>query len=276
MENWLIGTDYEFGLENKNTKVITSAIGLVGGTKDEPIDIGRGCGKQEDCTMVELTQPPTNNFQDFIDYINYGISAIEQELPKYNPVFESVLMYSKKQLKNPKANIFGCASSMNAYSKTCAQPTTPTGNYRSAGFHIHFGHDSLVDNPDNIEKLVYLFDLHITLPSLLIDPDRFRRRIYGKAGEFRFKNYGCEIRTLGAYMMSNFNILSWLWDQLETIISLYESGVDLRKDPLFERPSEDEMSRIEKIINKYDRKKAYHIINERKLNLCYEYSLMAL
>ena len=66
-----IGSDPETFLRDAAGKYISS-VGLIGGSKDEPMPIGNGCSVQEDNVTVESNTPPTNDPQEFVNAINYG------------------------------------------------------------------------------------------------------------------------------------------------------------------------------------------------------------
>ncbi len=55
-------------------------------------------------------------------------------------------------------------------------------------FHIHFGSPEI--NVDNIDTFIKYCDLAIGLPSVFIDSDKERRKLYGKAGCFRRQPWG--------------------------------------------------------------------------------------
>lgn len=250
MENWLIGTDYEFGISRNGEPI--SIVGKIGGTKHKPLSIGNGCARQEDNVNAEVTQPPVYNFEDFIGYIEYGLTTLKDMLPNYDLMFNSMSIYSDKELDTPEARLFGCESSMNVYKRGQGESTEcDNPNLRSAGFHIHFGNES-IKTTSEAERFVKLFDKYVTLPSVLIDPERGRRKLYGRTGEFRFKPYGLECRQLGAYFLSNSELIEWVWDRVQQCISQFELGENLNTDMMFIREDRNELAPIEDIINNYD------------------------
>lgn len=96
---------------------------------------------------------------------------------------------------------------------------------RSAGFHLHIGYD----NPeiDRSIRLLYYLDAFVGLPSILIDKDTERRKLYGKAGCFRLCDYGCEYRSLSSYFMKDDEHLKWVFNQVLKAINAYNSCVSL-------------------------------------------------
>ena len=79
-------------------------------------------------------------------------------------------------------------------------------------FHIHIGYNHPAV-PESL-RMVKLLDIFLGIPSVIIDPDKKRRELYGKAGAFRLTKYGVEYRTLSSYMMSKDSILYLVWDLL--------------------------------------------------------------
>lgn len=62
-------------------------------------------------------------------------------------------------------------------------------------------------------------DAYLGVPSVIKDPDIKRRSLYGKAGCFRLTDYGVEYRCLSSYMMSNNDLLAFVWKQIEKAIT---------------------------------------------------------
>tara|TARA_B110000858_G_scaffold140270_1_gene159222 strand:- start:5070 stop:5912 length:843 start_codon:yes stop_codon:yes gene_type:complete len=278
MENWLIGTDYEFGI-SKNGEPI-SIVGKIGGTKNEPLDIGNGCARQEDNVNAEVTQPPVNNFKDFVKYIEYGLTTIKSMVPGHDLNFNSLEIYSDEELNTYEAQVFGCESSFDVYARGLSKPAMATNpNLRSAGFHIHFGNDKIANNNQEMEKLVKLFDKYVTIPSMLLDPEKGRRELYGRAGEFRMKSYGLECRQLGSFFLSDFRLIEWVWEGVQKCITQYELGEDLNSDSMFNRNDINNSCIAEDIINGYDLQAAKEFcdandINYLKEEICKELTFM--
>lgn len=221
LNNVTLGSDPEFGVVDFNGNP-RSVVGLLGGTKHEPIDIGNGCSKQEDNVGAEICIPPTNNKEEFIASIMYGKEECSRQLfdKGLELISASSLRYDAQELCTNKAMEFGCEPSFCVYTRTTSERPDPrdVGNLRSFGFHVHIGFDGISD-VHNVEKIIKAMDLYCGLPSIIIDTDMERRQLYGNAGDFRFKQLATknitivEYRTLGGNMHASEELIGYVFDQ---------------------------------------------------------------
>lgn len=173
--------------------------GLVGGTKAEPIPLGKlgpGFMLQEDNVMLEFNIPPATAAAMFQKNIHKALGAISKELP---PTMEyrvkSHANYKPEFLDNPYAKAFGCEPDFNAYTlEENPRPKSKNPNLRTAAAHVHVGWESPTKE-DRIH-MVKMMDLTVCLSFLRIE-DKTRKEMYGKAGAFRPKKYGIEHRSCG-------------------------------------------------------------------------------
>lgn len=114
---------------------------------------------------------------------------------------------------------FGCAPSRNAYKEKnkIAIKDASKYRYRSAGGHLHLG----VDNGDMVvwntlqrhRDVVRLLDIIVGNTCVLIDRDPGnieRRKVYGKAGEYRTPAHGLEYRTLSNFWLRCYPLMSFV------------------------------------------------------------------
>lgn len=230
-----IGTDFELPLFRNGKGV--SAIGIIGGTKENPIPIGKGCSKQEDNVMAEFCIPPATNFSDFITSIDYCLKVGNEIAGEYGACLQAVssLIYPDEELKDPLAQEIGCSSSICPYTgEESKRPDKFYGNLRTAGFHIHIGWEEIAAVPGQsrigkVERLMKLMDKYVGVPSLLIDDDNVRRELYGNPGDYRLKKYGAEYRVLGAGVMT-FQGLEEVWENTFKAIEAYKKGETINDD----------------------------------------------
>ena len=145
--------------------------------------------------------------------------------------FRSVVELDPKELDSlsDKAKILGCAPSKNLYDSVASisiDPTTYTK--RSAGGHIHIGltSDELNLNalmPYREEALVPLMDCLVGLPSVFVDRDPLaaeRRKVYGRAGEYRLPDHGLEYRTLSNFWLRSYQLMSMVFGLTRLAVSV--------------------------------------------------------
>jgi len=111
---------------------------------------------------------------------------------------------------------FGCMPSKNAYKggrngRITVNPDTY--RYRSAGGHIHIGGRDFLPEGffDNPVRIIQMMDILVGNTCVLIDRDPGnveRRKVYGKAGEFRTPPHGVEYRTLSNFWLRSYQLMS--------------------------------------------------------------------
>jgi hypothetical protein len=222
MKHVRIGSDPETFLQDATGRFISS-VGLIGGSKDEPMPIGKGCSVQEDNVTVEFNTPPTNNVDEFVKSINYNLDWIARRADELGlkVVYNPSAVFDKEQLNTEAAQTFGCDPDFNAweYGAPNPRPQSRNRNLRSAGGHIHIEAPHL----DKIE-LAKAMDLFVGVPMMRFDTDKKRRQLYGKAGAFRPKSYGIEYRTASNAWLQSDDTKRWVFDQSQKAVEFVESG----------------------------------------------------
>lgn len=223
----LFGSDPEFLLRNKESKELVSSIGIIPGTKEEPVtteELGKGYTIQIDNVLGEISVPPAKNSEELWNNIQKGLGYIQNNiLPKEVEIYHaSSGLYSDEQLDNDIARQFGCSPSINAWSTSENEAPNADSNLRGCGCHIHVSYEN--PNRDVNYELGRVFDLFCTLPSILLDSDTDRRKFYGKAGEIRHCDYGVELRTLGGFILSDKGIYDFMLNNLLEAIKFINSG----------------------------------------------------
>lgn len=226
IEKWTIGTDPELFLEKDG--IIISAEGLIGGTKNEPKPISdNGHFIQEDNVMVEFNIPPCNNKEEFIYNINH-VKEYLDVLANVNGMklnYTTSYEFTKEEVRTPQARMFGCEPSWNVYLKDQSPSPSSRTKWRGCGGHIHIGYNE--PDQDTSELLVYGMDMILGLKSIIIDPDTKRRTTYGKAGEFRWKDFGIEYRTLSNFWIKNNQLMGWVYESTALVIDIINEGIML-------------------------------------------------
>jgi hypothetical protein len=228
-----IGSDFELFIQDESNKFI-SAIPFIEGDKENPQVISdTGHAIQADGALFEANVPPVslNEGYKMWEDIQYVIENGKQRLPEGLKIICCTnAKFTDDQLTDPKARLGGCDPDYNAWNngKINKKPDLASNNDRCCGFHIHVSFPKAT--PQNVMRLVRILDVNIALYLLFVDEDRTRRKLYGKAGAFRFKDYGSvggvEYRSLSNAVIKSQEIFNTCFDALTTSISEYNKGID--------------------------------------------------
>lgn len=149
-------------------------------------------------------------------------------------LFNQMVELSKEEMEglDPESVRFGCAPSKNFYTRGTSQITVDPRVYskRSAGGHIHIGgqvtnsqevlYNGVEPKYDNVYTTCMHKKIHLAVRVLDIvvgntcvqldrDPNQVeRRKVYGRAGEFRRQPHGMEYRTLSNFWLRSYQLTS--------------------------------------------------------------------
>lgn len=241
MSQILIGSDPEVILTKNGSPF--SSVGLLGGTKTHPRKSTHGW-IQEDNVLAEYNIEPAATAEEFINnhlLVLRDLTDIIKPLGLEYAVKASAL-YASDQLLTLQAITAGCEPDYDAWNLTVNSPP-PIGfsNLRSAGGHLHVSFP-ITDEDDDRINLVRTMDILLGVPSVLMDEDLERRKLYGKAGAHRPKYKeeghpydGVEYRTLSNFWLSSEKLMAWAFNQtvkaverMPEFVSLIESdGIDV-------------------------------------------------
>lgn len=223
-----VGCDPEFFMVNKERKLISS-IGKFGGTKTHPAPLGNNCYIQEDNVAVEFNIPPSDTVDKFLEHISYSLRMIESRANAMG-LFSSIVPaahFDKDQLNHPKATVFGCDPDWNAWTKDKNNPPDcEDKSLRSAGGHVHVGCIGWMNDHPHLRPfdVARAMDLFLGVPSVVLDRDQARRKLYGKAGAFRPKRYGMEYRTLSNFWIKTPQLQRWVFEKVHDAIEFLSMG----------------------------------------------------
>jgi Phage phiEco32-like COOH.NH2 ligase-type 2 len=240
-----LGADPEAFFLDKNGKPV-SAEGLLGGSKHVPKPmegLPQGFYIQEDNVSAEFNIPPATTVTQFDANIFKGLRYVKREARKHGLVVGLVdaLHFSPEQLATRQAQTLGCEPDYNAWTDAYNPKPKPPESLRTAAGHVHISFDRV--NYENQISIAKMFDIAVTIPSLLVTKPSERRSLYGKAGAVRLKDYGVECRALSnfwldssAYRKHIFNTVidlpklfardSLLWDEIDSDADIIQNTIN--------------------------------------------------
>lgn len=203
-----IGTDTEEFIVC-NGEIIASC-GLIGGDKKFPVKIRNG-NMQEDNVLVEYAVDPCSTEDEFCEKISDVRSQVKEFLwnRRMSTVVQSSHDYEIEylQMLGLPAVTMGCDPDYNAWTGAMNPSPNPYQSLRTAGGHVHFSYTEhgVLPCPDKdiTARIIQMMDYVLGNWSLSLDKDNRRRTMYGKAGAFRFKEYGGEYRTLSNFWIES-------------------------------------------------------------------------
>lgn len=236
MKQVLIGSDPELFVGRDGQ--VLSAIGKVGGSKNDPRPV-EGGALQEDNVLIEYNIDPSETLEQFMKGIKGVLEQGREALAQHgldvirglsSHVYDLDLLDSFGEA----AWVFGCDPDYNGWTgKANVMPRDVNPGLRTAGGHLHIGFSHLTDKPRaskaTSRQVIQMCDYLLGLPSVLIDPDDQRKQLYGKAGACRLKTYGCEYRTLSNFWLFSDELITWAFQGAK---ASYERLEDL---PTFHR-----------------------------------------
>ncbi len=218
----MLGCDPEFFFKIKGK--------VIGSEKILPKD-GLVCAPQSkfiiDGVQAELNPRPNACRANLANEIKACFAALDAKLKKDKSTcvadFSRTVKISRRNLMelDEQSRKFGCAPSKNVYKESGGikiDKVNPAQyRTRAAGGHIHIGMDSYNSKSllralkEDYERTVIMLDLICGNTCVLVDPDKsnkVRRKLYGRAGEFRQPAHGLEYRTLSNFWLTSYPLMS--------------------------------------------------------------------
>jgi len=240
-----LGSDPECFLLDASGKHI-SVIGYINADKWHPMqipDMAEGYTLQEDNVALEYGIPPAASAAELIEHIDSVMKKSLEYLPGLSFSKLSCTIFDKDQMMHPAAHVFGCEPDYNAWTKTTnPAPKPPHPFMRSAGGHIH------VETKENPIEVIRAMDLFLGVPSVLMDKGEDRKQLYGKAGAFRQKKYGCEYRTLSNFWIFEKKYMEWVWSATERALANLGKA-DAYKDHIIEAINNNNKDIAKQLVN---------------------------
>lgn len=255
--NPTFGCDPEFFLKKDGEFV--PAIGLIGGTKEMPRPLkswGYDTDTEallEDNVMVEFNTRPTTSFEEWWENIVLVRDAVKEILPEYEQAIVPSAEFDPKYLESRQAKEFGCDPDFCIWTEEQNRPPKASENIRYAGGHIHIGIENEYDFYEKCYALVKYLDITVGVGSLFLDDDDRRRKFYGKAGNFRIKEYGVEYRSPSNFWIRDEKTFKKLSEWIQIAIDLSNTGFDIDsyRSKILESMNNINRSEAEKLVKEF-------------------------
>lgn len=258
----LIGTDFELLVKDTEGK-FRSAIPFIEGTKSEPQTVGaEGFMIQHDGVLAEGNVPPVGikSGEEMWENLQFILEQMQIRLPNGLKLECCTSAdFQDDELEHPEARVAGCTADYNAWNEGAINipPNFRKTNARCCGHHWHISAPGL--SAREAMRLIRILDVTLALPLLFEDDDRQRRKLYGKAGTFRLKDFGnalgVEYRVLSNVCLKNKDIFDFTWSGIRSALNKFNEGVDYLAYK----------ERIEEAINNYNFQEAEILCEELKV-----------
>lgn len=237
------GCDPELFLENEKGQIVGSERIVPVGGAGRHLDEGKVYGSLgghivRDGVQIELNPTPNTCRAILSNTLQASFRTLNGQLKKaggnYKASFASVVTVQKKELDalSEASRVLGCAPSKNLYDKDATVKINHTTlRKRSAGGHIHIGVEgrmrtSIQKDPDRFAKIM---DVLVGNTCVMVDRDplaRARRRVYGRAGEYRVPIHGFEYRTLSNFWLRSYPLMSMVMGLTRIAVSVHGTTID--------------------------------------------------
>lgn len=201
---------------------------MIPGTKARPHKVPGGA-IQRDGFAAELNIDPVTTYEAFSENIDKVLQALRYRLPKgYTLKATPAVVFDEDVFNSaPEAmKDLGCLPDFNAWDNEVNPPPSLEDNprLRCIGGHLHVGFPGGpysvgdVQHVINCCDLVKQFDWFLGAWSLLHDNDPVRRKLYGRAGACRIKEYGVEYRVLSSFWVLDEKLRVQVWNRMQVAI----------------------------------------------------------
>lgn len=231
-----------------------------------------------DGVQVELNPAPGTCRESLGQQISGCLKQLHARLTTMKDInisFKATVTVPQRELLSlsEKSRILGCAPSLNIYAPSSITVDPITYRKRSGGGHIHLGINNY--GPQNNlppDRLVALLDILLGNTCVMIDRDRqaaTRRKVYGRAGEYRTPPHGVEYRTLSNFWLRHFSLMSFVFGVARQCVYILDNS--LRTDFLKRQGYGKVWGGLEAdLLSRVDMKKVQKAINTNNLKLAKE------
>jgi hypothetical protein len=191
-----VGTDSELFAVDPEGMCIPAPLFHDEGKGQAPIHWDNAC--------LEVAMPPADTEDRFVDVVQQWKRLVEYAITKHNltPSWVPHTWIPEDYLNDSRVKHAGCDPDFNVYTGTRNPRPKLNSPLRVAGGHVHISYDGPKD-PATHRMIVTGFEsLHGTV-GVLHDPSAIRSTLYGKAGSYRPKPYGLELRSPSTWWLKS-------------------------------------------------------------------------
>lgn len=278
-----VGCDPEFFIEKEGEVVgAEKAIPDTGLNVNNNDGFGRTSNIIVDGVAVELNPSAQACRANLGNSIRVCFQKLKEQLEEkgYKVHQKGAVTIDKKRYEeiSDKNKVLGCGPSNNIHdSKAKVEVTKQNERKRFAGGHIHLS----IPKP-RPEVMLPLLDLFVGNTCVLIDRDpeqKERRKMYGRAGEYRLPKWGLEYRTPSNFWLRSYQLMGFVmglsrmalrfsnYDEYEKVGQItynYQEGFHEEQKT---RPSEEAMIWLSE---RLDQKQVAEAINENDFDMAHK------
>lgn len=249
-QNVMVGADPEFFLYDPEREVYVSAIGKIGGTKENPRPIdNKGSFVQEDNVLGEMNIIPAKTSMEFVNNVDLVRKYLKRHVFPLRMNFSPVVNFTMADLDSPAAWVNGCDEDFSAWEKVENEIPSLIGNtQRTAGGHIHISYDK--PTISSMLDLIKALDIFVGVPLSRYEHNSVRQETYGRAGNFRPKDYGVEYRTPSSLWAESNDKVYAVFESVIQTISWLNKGM---------RVNDDDYEYVQKAIELFHESSRSHI-----------------
>lgn len=226
----LLGADPEFFVVDSSYQII-NAYRLIKRNKKNPLKI-KEYKFFYDNVALEANFVPALTRLEFIEKIDKMFVEMKKLVHPHNLSLQAYGEINDTERSFANVNEIGCEPDLDAYRFSYNKlpiKEVKQNNGRTIGGHLHIGgmSDDAVLDPFMKPIFVYMLDLFVGIPSVLLDhsaESHKRRKTFGKAGSYKSKKYGLEYRTLSPFWLANPQLAGLIYDLVEFVFHGMNDG----------------------------------------------------
>lgn len=235
---------------------------IVGSERVIPPDgLGATLGKVAlDGVQAELHPNANTHIPALGNNLRHCFLSLDTRLKALNSVFTinfaQVVQVEKEELDtlSEKSRLLGCLPSFNFYGR---KPFRPKADFptRSLAGHMHLGLSAPIykGSGDNRQGLIPLLDILTGNTLTILDRDPLaaeRRKMYGRAGEFRLPKHGLEYRTPSNFWLKAYPIMELAFGLASTAVDILATSLSYpQENPEADIAKVIDLRKVEKAIN---------------------------